>query len=136
MPHSIWRLSSRRCWISGIALLLALPAAGRDPFAAPQAVCRQPAASLANWRLLGIIGRDNDYVGWLRSTEGETLRVAHGRPLPFAEWQLEELAPFRLTLRAPAGCLPPFATLQIKGKYDEDRDSAAVAAERRRAGTG
>jgi pilus assembly protein HofP len=135
MPHFIWRLISQHLWISGV-LFICLPAAGRDPFAAPQVVCQQPAASLENWRLLGIIGRPADYVGWLRSPQGKILRVARNYPLPFAEWQIEELVAFRLTLRAPLGCVPQLATLQIKGKYHEDRDSAAVAVERHRTGQG
>lgn len=95
-------------------LLSCAAAAARDPFAPPSPPCASSAASLASWQLQGLIGRDNHYIGWLRSVQGETLVVAQDRPSPFAGWRIEALTPFRLTLSAPPGCIPQQATLQME----------------------
>ncbi|MDU2732525.1 MAG: HofP DNA utilization family protein [Mixta calida] len=102
--------------ISGLLLSCALNAAARDPFAAPPPLCVSSAEPLAQWRLLGMVGRDKRYIGWLRSTQGEVVPVVHGSPSPFTGWRIEELTPFRLTLSASSGCVPQRITLQIEGK--------------------
>lgn len=111
------------------------PAFARDPFAPPQDSCHRAVTPLAQWQLQGMVGHGNRYLAWLRSAQGERVAIASDRPLPFADWRIDTFTPFYVTFSAPQGCAPQRVTLQIKGKYHEDRSrAAAVAAERRRQG--
>lgn len=110
------------------------PAFARDPFAPPQVSCLRSVTPFAQWQLQGMVGQGNRYLGWLRSAQGERVAIASDRPSPFVDWQIAAFMPFHVTFSAPQGCMPQRVTLQIKGKYHEDRTRAAVAAERRRQG--
>lgn len=134
MPLSISDLTMICRLISWLLAACIAPAAARDPFTPLQTPCLVTVTPLAGWQLQGMIGRDNHYQGWLRSTQGERISLASDRPSPFIDWRIETFTPFRLTLVAPQSCAPQRITLQIKGKYhDKDRHSAA-AVERDRAG--
>lgn len=134
MPLSIWDLTMNCRLISWLLVACVAPASARDPFTPLQAPCLATATPLAGWQLQGMVGRDNHYRGWLRSTQGERIPVASDRPSPFIDWRIEAFTPFRLTLSSPQSCAPQRITLQIKGKYyDKDWHSAA-AVERDRTG--
>lgn len=121
-------------FVSWLFFFCLSPAFARDPFAPPTLSCPGAVTPLAPWQLQGMIGQKNHYLGWLRSAQGERVAIASDRPSPFVDWPIEAFMPFHVTFSAPQGCMPQRVTLQIKGKYHEDRSRAAVAAERRRQG--
>lgn len=118
-------------FVSWLFFFCLAPAFARDPFAPQEISCLRAVTSLAQWQLQGMVGKGGHYLGWLRSTQGERVAIASDRPSPFVDWQIESFMPFHLTLSAPQSCVPQRVTLQIKGKYHEDRSRAVVAVERR-----
>lgn len=120
--------------IAGLLWLLSAMVAARDPFAPPvTARCEGKAAELNQWRLQGVIGRSGDFRGWLRSPQGQSLRVMAHSPFPVAPWQVDDIGPQSISLRTASGCGEQHFSLQLKGRaYEKDSDRHAVADDRLR----
>ncbi|MCD1126119.1 hypothetical protein LPW36_08915 [Jinshanibacter sp. LJY008] len=68
----------------------------RNPFI-PGEITQCPAAILAEeqqllgWILRGVIGRNENWYGWIQAQNGNWIRVARHKPLPLFYWQLDNL---------------------------------------------
>lgn len=111
-------------------LAAALHAAPRDPFQPlASSLCPTPPEALDGWRLVGVLGREPDWRGWLRSPQARLYALSAAQPLPLAGWRLRAITRRTLTLTAGEGCLPHTFTLSLQGStYAQDGTSAAGVA--------
>ncbi|QBH98260.1 hypothetical protein EKN56_18815 [Limnobaculum zhutongyuii] len=68
----------------------------RNPFMPVQAAQCPTAAieeeqQVLSWALRGVIGRDDNWYGWIQTQTGGWIRIARQKPLPLFYWQLDRL---------------------------------------------
>lgn len=99
----------------------------RDPFQPlTKALCLPPVEPLTGWRLLGIIGREARFHGWLLTPQGQAIGVRAGQSFAVAPWQLSEIDRRSLTLAVKNSCSAQRTSFYLKGSPYE-KDPAAVA---------
>ncbi|MBP2168642.1 pilus assembly protein HofP [Erwinia toletana] len=123
----ISRQPARLLWL---LWLLSGVAVARDPFApAETASCLQPAPALTQWRLQGIIGRADDYRGWLLSPQGQVVTVASTGDFLLYPWEVSEINGVAIHLQVAQRCEQQRFTLRLKGRdyeMDNHRDTGAA----------
>ncbi|WP_173632417.1 HofP DNA utilization family protein [Paramixta manurensis] len=112
----------------GCGLMLIVGGAdARDPFEPPRtARCQQTVPALNGWRLQGIIGNGERFLGWLRSPEGKVVVGAPGRAFPLPFWRVTQVQAFSITLIAQQSCQPLTVQLRLQDVKHEDRDGVSV----------
>ncbi|WP_128177102.1 HofP DNA utilization family protein [[Pantoea] beijingensis] len=107
-------------WISWSIVVIAYFAHARDPFSPPDAMtCLSEIPRPVQWRLQGIIGRKNDYRGWLLSPQGQSLTMSTGDVFPLAPWFIDEIGPMSVMLSEEKSCRPGQYQLTVKGPFDD-----------------
>lgn len=121
---------------AGLLWLLAAAAFARDPFAPPESAnCLGELPGLTQWRLQGIIGREHDYRGWLRSPQGKSVAVRADSPFPLYPWQVGKIDQYSISLQVAAGCVQGQFSLRLKGRaYEKDSHRPAVVADKQQPG--
>lgn len=114
-----------------LVTLMVASAQARDPFVAPQvARCVTELPTLSQWHLQGVIGRDNDWRGWLLSPQGQVLAVVPESNFPVYPWQISEINGQSISFRATQSCEEGQFSLRLKGRFNEkDRHRHAVVAD-------
>lgn len=68
----------------------------RNPFI-PDDIAQCPAEvveeelQLLSWTLRGVIGRDDNWYGWVQTQAGGWIQIARQKPLPLFSWRLDRL---------------------------------------------
>lgn len=91
-----------KIFLSSVILLCwSLQTNARDPFSPPgSASCLKMDRIFEDWKLVGIIGRDEQFTGWLRFKDEKALnRVTANDPYPFSGWKIERIKPFQLSFK-------------------------------------
>ncbi|MBC3947826.1 HofP DNA utilization family protein [Erwinia persicina] len=103
-----------------LLLLMTSVCRARDPFfVADLHRCRPAEDARVPWRLLGIIGREGRYHGWLLSPQGKLVRATTGEMLPDTAWRIASVEEEAITLASSLDCQPRLR-LALKGRQDAE----------------